>query len=437
VVDDDGRDRVHAGAAVLRRHGDAEHTQISELAEERDVQRPLAVVRGGLRVDLLLRELRDRLAQEAVLFGRIEQGVGVTHGPAPSRAVRSRAGSPVRKLSLSARGPRADRGPCGAASGLYASRRSCDAAAMSRWLRALFFVALACAVSARAAAQDVVVVALGGNATEVERAPVLNAVAARFAADGFVVLGPTELVHRVPPSRLALSTTEDAARLAAEVHVPRVACVSVWASSGAVTELSLSLHALSGDRSVRHSSASGTLSPERDMVSTIDGMVAQVLASERAAAMLDPGMGSGSGSSTASSGGAPSGGGASSSSASVSSSSAPSVAAATTEDGQSGGPELLFGILGPGLLAAIGAAATGLGIWASLDTVCERFNADRSICLRGEEQNLAAGIPMIIGGAAALAGAIVWWITDAEAPETEPRIDVVIGPGSAGVRGTF
>jgi hypothetical protein len=89
------------------------------------------------------------------------------------------------------------------------------------------------------------------------------------------------------------------------------------------------------------------------------------------------------------------------------------------------------------LLAAIGAAAVGLGIWASLDTVCERYNVDRSICLRGEEQNLAAGIPMIIGGAAALAGAVIWWITDAQAPETDTRIDVVIGPGSAGVRGTF
>jgi hypothetical protein len=44
---------------------------------------------------------------------------------------------------------------------------------------------------------------------------------------------------------------------------------------------------------------------------------------------------------------------------------------------------------------------------------------------------------MIIGGAAALAGAIVWWVTDAQAPESEPRIDVVIGPGSVGARGTF
>lgn len=309
---------------------------------------------------------------------------------------------------------------------------------MSRWLRALFLVALACAVSARASAQDLVVVALGGNASEAERGPVLDAVAARFAADGFAVLGPTELVHRVPPSRLALQSTDDAARLAAEVQVPRVACVSVWSSGGTVGELSLSLHALSGDRSVRHSSATGTVTPERDLAGTIDTMVAQVLASERAAAMLDPGAGSSTGSSGAGTGSSSSSGSAGASSAS-SSSSVPSSAtsSATTGGSSGGGPEPLFGLLGPGLLSAIGAAAIGLGIWASLDTVCERYNVDRSICLRGEEQNLAAGIPMIIGGAAALAGAVIWWVTDAQAPETEPRIDVVIGPGSAGVRGTF
>ena len=312
-------------------------------------------------------------------------------------------------------------------------------AAMSRWLRAFFFVVLACVWSARASAQDLVVVALGGNASEAQRGPVLDAVGARFVADGFAVLGQAELVHRVPPSHLALTTTEDAARLAAEVHVPRVAILSVWVTGEALGELSLSLHALSGDRSVRPSTASATLGPEREPGSAVDAMVAQVLDAERAAAMLDPGAGSVASSSSrtgASSTGASSTG-ASSTGASSASTAAASGASAGPSTGTGGGPEPLFGILGPGLLAAIGAAAAGLGVWASLDTTCERFNADRSICLRGEEQNLAVGIPMIIGGAAALAGAIAWWITGAQAPPTESRIEVVIGPGSAGVRGTF
>ncbi|MFO0713804.1 MAG: hypothetical protein U0353_28375 [Sandaracinus sp.] len=308
-------------------------------------------------------------------------------------------------------------------------------------------------LSASAQAQDLAVVALGGNADETLRGPALDAVAARFTADGFAVLGPSELVHRVPPSQLALSSTDDAARLAASLGIPRVACVSVWASGEAITELSLSLHALSGERSVRHTSASGTLDASHDLAAVIDAMVAQVLAAERAAAMLDPGAGvatSGS-SSTGSTGSSSTGSTGSSSTGSTGSSSTGSTgSSAGTGSGSTGsssgagaagsggdGPEPLFGVLGPGLLAAVGAAGVGLGIWASLDSTCDRYSADRSVCLRGESQNLGAGIPMIIGGAAALAGAIVWWITDAATPEPEPRIDVVIGPGHLGLRGTF
>jgi hypothetical protein len=304
---------------------------------------------------------------------------------------------------------------------------------MSRWQWAILAFALACASSARASAQDLVVVALGGDATEPQRAQALDVAVARFAADGFAVLAPSELVHRVPPSRLSLASTEDAARLASELGVPRVACVSVWATDGAIGELSLSLHALAGGRSVRHGSASGTLAAGADLVSTIDSMVSQVLAAERAAAMLDPGAGAI----------APSAPASASTPASTSTPAPPSTSVTApfraTDPSRSSarGPEPLFGVLGPGLLAAIGAAAAGLGVWASLDTVCERYNVDRTVCLRGEEQNLAAGIPMILGGAVALAGAVVWWITGAQAPESEPRIDVVLGPGSAGVRGTF
>ena len=109
-------------------------------------------------------------------------------------------------------------------------------------------------------AQDLLVVGLGGSATEAERAPVLADVVARFTAEGFAVLGPGELVHRVPPSHLALTSTEDAARLATEVNAPRVACVSVWSSGGAVTELSMSLHARAGGRSIRRATASGAFS---------------------------------------------------------------------------------------------------------------------------------------------------------------------------------
>lgn len=297
-------------------------------------------------------------------------------------------------------------------------------------LLALFWLG----ASAPAAAQDLLVVPLGGNASEAQRTPVLDAIAARFAQDGFAVLGPAELVHRVPPSRLALASTDDASQLASDLGAPRVACVSVWVSEGGVSELSLTLHALSGSHSVRHSSASGAVTEGHDVTQVIEAMVAQALASERAAAMFDPGAGTQrpttpprtpAGGTTATSPQAPAGG--------VSL----QIEEPPTTPTRGNGPEPLFGILGPGLLAAIGATGIGLGIWASLDSTCERYSADRSVCLRGESQNLAVGIPMMIGGLAALTGAVVWWITGATSPEDHSRIDLSIGPGSVDVRGTF
>ncbi len=312
-------------------------------------------------------------------------------------------------------------------------------------LRALLvlLVALATSYAGSARAEDVVVVALGGNATEAQRAPVLDAVAARFTADGFAVLPSSELVHRVPPSRLAITTTEDAARLSAELGIPRVACVSVWATvdpmGGAmISELSLSLHALSGSRSVRHSTASGTISADRDVTAIVDAMVAQVLASERAAAMLDPGAGTtvttpaGDDADPEEEEDRTSGG----LTATLPSATPPSGRSGTNA-GMGDGPEPLFGILGPGLLSAIGAAGIGLGVWASLDPTCDFYNADRTVCLRGEENNLGIGITMILIGTLSLTGAVVWWVVDAQAPESEPRIEVVVGPGGASVRGTF
>lgn len=299
----------------------------------------------------------------------------------------------------------------------------------------VLLVTLATTVATSARAEDVLVVGLGGNATEARRTPALDAVAARFTADGFDVLAASELVHRVPPSRLTLADTDAAAALSAELGIPRVACVSVWASGDQITELSLSLHTLSGGRSVRHASASGTITVEHDLAATIDTMVAQVLAAERAAAMLDPGAGvtpteptyteTGEGDPNAER--APSEG---------LQATLPS-ATPTTPTRSNDGPEPLFGILGPGLLAAIGAAGIGLGIWASLDPTCDLYNASRTVCLRGEENNLGVGITMIVLGSLSLAGAVAWWVTDAQAPETDTRIDIVVGPGSAGVRGTF
>ncbi len=316
-----------------------------------------------------------------------------------------------------------------------ASLRSDPVGRPSRAVLALVGLALASLVAVLMAppiarAEDLVVVALGGNASEAERAPVLAEVVRRFEAEGFAVLGPAELLHRVPPSRLALRSTEDAARLAADQSVPRVACVSVWVEAGAVHELSLSLHALSGARSVRESTATGAITAEAGLEAVLTAMVGRVLAAERAAVMLDPGSALGSASDTGS--GSASDTGSGSASASGSGSGSGGVAGSGTDPG----PEPLFGILGPGLLAAIGAAGIGLGIWAVLDPTCDRRGVS-GVCLRGEDNNVGVGVVLLATGALSLAGSIFWWITGARAPESEPRIDVVLGPGTAGVRGSF
>ncbi len=308
----------------------------------------------------------------------------------------------------------------------------------ARRLLAVWLGAWLWTLSAHAAAQDLLVVAVGGDASEPLREPVIEAVARRFAADGFDVVDPVELAHRFPASRLAPPSTSEAGRLAAELGVPRVACVSVWMEAGAVHELSLSLHALAGGRSVSHELASGVVTPEASVEGVIDAMVVEVLERARARALLDPG--------TVTS--APSAPSSSVSASSGSSDGAPPVSeglrmpivdgsSSASTRRASGEAEPLFGFIGPTLLAALGAAGIGLGIWASLDSTCDRYNADRSVCLRGEQQNLAAGIPLMLGGAVALAGAIAWWVIGADAPVDGSRIEVSLAPERLLVRGTF
>jgi hypothetical protein len=177
-------------------------------------------------------------------------------------------------------------------------------------------------------------------------------------------------------------------------------------------------------------------------------MVGSVLAREREAFLLDPGSALGTGSATGAGSGADPGatsGAGSASGAGADTGATSGAGSASSADADPGAgsraprppaPDPLFGILGPGLLAAIGAAGIGLGVWATLDPTCSLRGASGT-CLRGEENNVGLGILFIATGALSLAGAIIWWVTGAAAPPTEPRVDIVIGPGSAGVRGSF
>ena len=73
LVHEHGGDRIHPGAAEGLGYGDAEHAELTELAEEIDIERFAAVVRGGLRIDLALDEVAHRAAQRRVLLGGVEE----------------------------------------------------------------------------------------------------------------------------------------------------------------------------------------------------------------------------------------------------------------------------------------------------------------------------------------------------------------------------
>jgi hypothetical protein len=68
--------RVHAGAAVFGRDRQAQEAQLGRPTQERHVQGLFLVVFFGLGLDLALHEVGDHLAQESMLFRRLEQ-----HGP--------------------------------------------------------------------------------------------------------------------------------------------------------------------------------------------------------------------------------------------------------------------------------------------------------------------------------------------------------------------
>ena len=89
VVDDGRGQRVHAGAAVVGRDGDAEQAELAAAAEQGDVELALAVVLLGLGLDHVADEVAHHLPEHAVLFGRVrEVEGGLRHGGAAYHAAR-------------------------------------------------------------------------------------------------------------------------------------------------------------------------------------------------------------------------------------------------------------------------------------------------------------------------------------------------------------
>ena len=75
-VDNNGGHRVHAGATVLGRHGDAQQPEGTELAKQGQVETLLPVMFQSLRFNLFAYEVAYSLAQQRVFFTRVEKIIG-------------------------------------------------------------------------------------------------------------------------------------------------------------------------------------------------------------------------------------------------------------------------------------------------------------------------------------------------------------------------
>lgn len=250
---------------------------------------------------------------------------------------------------------------------------------------------------------------LGGDATAEASAEACDAVRATLAAEGFGVIEDADVAAQVAPARLsAVHRLDDLRPIATELGASAVATVAVWTSDGAPDSVTVSL--ANGSRSF---SASETLGA-RSLGEAARDAVRGALTRQRNALLV-------SGGSVATT---------------VVDADGPE-APPDVEDGEgrpASGPTL-FGIIGPGFVAALGASGLGLGVYASLDGYCTaRSPAPPNRCLIGEDPNVGLGVLFIVGGVVAIAGAIVWWVTGASDPMPAPRIDVALLPeGGAAV----
>jgi hypothetical protein len=268
-----------------------------------------------------------------------------------------------------------------------------------------------------------VVLSFGGDGEAAMNAEARDGVTAGLVAEGFSVLDEAEVSARIPPARLREAASVDALRaIAVELGAESLATVAVWTSDGAADSIVVSLAPSAGGRSFSATEAAGDV-----------GVGAAAQAAARAAlrrrtraAMLEGGTGS---------------------VATETETALVAEEAARVEEGDpwaeedprtNEGPESLFGIIGPGLLLAIGGAGIGLGIYSVLGENCTQRAPLSGDCLRGDAPNTAVGILLIVGGAISAAGSAVWWITGA-GTTSEPPVDGVVWNegGMLRVRGRF
>ena len=289
-------------------------------------------------------------------------------------------------------------------------------------MRALAIASLVLASALPCAAQDVastpsapstdlfLVASLGGDAPDALAAEACDAVRATLVAEGFGVVDPADAATISPARFAAARRLDDLRPIATELSATGIATVAVWTSDGAASSVIVSI--APGERSF-----SATQAVTSSLAESARDALRAALARQRDAILVG-------------------GGSTQRHETEVHTPPPEHHDEGVIRDGQ------LFGIVGPGFLAAFGAAGIGGGIYASLDATCDQRNPMTGVCLRGERPNYALGVIFIAAGTIALAGAIVWWILGSgdEEVSSGPRIDVVLlpdGSGYVGARGTF
>jgi len=268
-----------------------------------------------------------------------------------------------------------------------------------------------------------IVLSFGGDGEAAMNAEARDGVTAGLTAEGFSVLDEAEVTARIPPARLRAAASIDSLRaIAVELGAESLATVAVWTSGGAADSIVVSLAPAAGGRSFSATESVG----EAGVGPAAQAAARAALRRRTRAAMLEGGTGS---------------------VATETETALVAEEAARLEEADpwaedaprsDEGPESLFGIIGPGLLLAIGGAGIGLGIYGVLGENCAQRAPLSGDCLRGDAPNTSVGILLIVGGAISAAGSAVWWITGATSTN-EPRVDGVVWNegGMLRVRGRF
>ncbi|HJL19939.1 MAG TPA: hypothetical protein RMH99_30020 [Sandaracinaceae bacterium LLY-WYZ-13_1] len=286
--------------------------------------------------------------------------------------------------------------------------------------RTLAIPLLVLAAAAPAAAQDeaadpsadVVVLSVGGDASEADARVVREAVAAALAADGLEVLEEGDVALRIPPARLrACGDTRCAFGLARELGAPMAAAVATWDGDDGPGSVTLSL-VVGPERSHTATEEVG----EGGVASAARAAVAAAQASRRRALLVE---------------------GTRRPEPSPDPETDPRAEAAAEEPSPLSRERSLEEWILPSLLGVVGLALVGVSVYAMLDEQCDLRGAS-GVCLRGSAPNYGVGVLLSVVGGLSIAGAVLWLVVGGQPPEMGD-VEVVIGPdgGALSWRGRF